>query len=193
MAIVERDDATAGLEAAHASGVAGAGRLVLVDGEAGLGKTTLVRAFCADVDEAVLWGGCEPLGAPRPLGPLHDIARVAGGDLGAVMASVHTRHESFEALLDHLSRRPAVVVIEDIHWADDATLDLLLYLARRIGSIRALVVVTVRSDEVSSRPRVREVIAHLGTLGAERIGLEPLSAAGSPSSSWVRTPRHSTR
>jgi DNA-binding CsgD family transcriptional regulator/tetratricopeptide (TPR) repeat protein len=178
MAILERDDATALLEAARAAAVAGAGRFVLVEGGAGLGKTTLVRAFTEDVGGRVLWGSCEPLGAPRPLGPLHDFARVAGGELGAVMASVHTRHESFEALLDHLTGRPTVAVIDDIHWADDATLDLLLYVSRRIGSTRSLVVATVRSEEVSSRPRVLELLGHLANLGVERIALEPLTPAG---------------
>lgn len=178
MAIVERDEVVAELGTAWAAAAGGAGRLVLVEGDAGLGKTTVVRTFCESVGSAVHWGWCEPLGAPRPLGPLHDFARTAGHDFGAVMASVHTRHESFQALLELLERRSTVAVVEDIHWADDATLDLLLYLARRIASVPSMVVVTVRSDEVAASSRVREVVAALATLGTARIELGPLSSAG---------------
>src|SRR5689334_16314809 len=96
------------------------GRVVLVSGEAGVGKTMLVREFCDRADRLVLWGACDALRTPRPLGPLHDIARMAGGDLAAVMAGTSPRHAMFNAFLDELSLRDAVVVVEDAHWADEA-------------------------------------------------------------------------
>src|SRR5712691_12809217 len=101
------------------------GHVALVAGEAGIGKTALVRAFCDDDSRPVLWGSCDALRTPRPLGPLRDIARMAGGELSRVMVAETPRHAMFTAFLDQLAARDTIAVVEDAHWADAATLDLL--------------------------------------------------------------------
>ena len=102
------------------------GQLVFLGGEAGIGKTALVQHFCDQVREStlVLVGACDPLSTPRPLGPLLDIAQDAGGELARLLAADAPRHLLFQAARDALSgSRPTLFVIEDAHWADEATLD----------------------------------------------------------------------
>jgi predicted ATPase len=109
------------------------GRLALVAGEAGAGKTALVRVF-ADEHRGtarVLWGACDALFTPRALGPLLDVAEEVGGELAEVTARAARPHEVAAALLDELGRRaPTILVLEDLHWADAATLDVLRLVAR---------------------------------------------------------------
>ncbi len=98
----------------------GRGRLVLVAGEAGIGKTALVRAFCDGARTArVLWGASDALFTPRALGPLLDIALAAGGELGALAAEGAAPGALVAALTRELRQeRAAIVVLEDLHWAD---------------------------------------------------------------------------
>jgi predicted ATPase len=112
----------------------GAGRLVLIGGDAGIGKTALVRAFCSELGSVrVLSGACDSLHTARPLGPLVDIADQTGGELAAMMESVGAVGELLGALGREVRRGgPTVVVFEDLHWADQATLDLVRLLGRRI-------------------------------------------------------------
>lgn len=141
------------------------GALVLVAGEAGIGKTALLRAFCAGADARVLQGACDPLHTPRPLGPLLDILGEEPGP-----------SDAFAALAGELRRRaPSVVVIEDLHWADEATLDLVRLLGRRVETLPALVVATYRDDELDRAHPLRFALAALPRV--TRLRLEPLSAA----------------
>jgi len=159
------------------------GRSVLVAGEAGVGKTSLVRAFCdGAMDEGVRvwWGACDALTTPRPLGPLYDIARAARGELAALMASDASRHQRFSGFLEALGwpLGPTVAVFEDVHWADEATRDLLVFVARRVADVNALVVVTYRDDEVGAAHPLRHMLGHVATLPAvQRLHLDPLSEA----------------
>ena len=157
------------------------GRLVLVGGEAGVGKTALLRRFCETQDEPVrvLWGACEPLRTPRPLGPLLDVAETTGGELQELVAGEAARpHEVAVALLRELrGRRPTVLVLEDVHWADEATLDVLTLLAARIGSAPALVLASYRDDEHDRAEQLRVVLGELARR-PERLRVEPLSGAG---------------
>jgi AAA ATPase domain len=164
-----------GLLAATAAG----GRVALVAGEAGVGKSSLVRRFGERHahDARFLVGACDPLLAPRALGPLHDVARQAGGRLAALLAAGSPRERVFAAFLDELDQpaRRQVVVVEDAHWADEATLDLLVFLGRRIARTRALLLVTYRDDEVGTDHPLRAVVGSLPRETVRRVRLPPLS------------------
>ena len=117
------------------------GQLVFLGGEAGVGKTVLLRSFCEAQRRPVriLWGACEPLRTARPLGPLLDVAEATSGELEELVEAAARPHEVTAALLRELrARAPTVLVLEDVHWADEATLDVLTLLAARIGSAPAL-------------------------------------------------------
>ncbi len=164
-ALLERDESMAILDGLLA-GVRSrpAGRLVFVGGEAGAGKTALLRWFCDARDKSVrvLWGACEPLGTPRPLGPWLDVAQATGGELEELVAGAARPHEVAAALVRQLrGSEPTVVVLEDVHWADEATLDVLMLLATRIGSAPALVLASYRDDELDQSPQLRFVLGEL--------------------------------
>ncbi len=175
MALLERaqqlEDLTEFAAGAHSLG----GGVVLIGGEAGIGKSSLVRAFTQDLEGRHLVGSCEPLTTPRPLQPLHDLAHQAGGVLATLMASDVTRHERFHALLDLLAERPTVVVVEDVHWADDATLDLLVFLGRRLTETSSILVVTFREHALEGPPRLETVLGDLAAVRSIRVTLPPLS------------------
>ena len=161
---------------------AGEGSLTLVLGEAGIGKTSLVRAATRHRPAGLrlLWGACDALSTPRPLAPLHDIALAAGSEFAAVMAAEVAKHDRFAAALAELTapRPPAVVVIEDVHWADDATRDLLVFLGRRIDATRAAVIVTGRDDGLDRDHPLTGTLGRLATTPAvRRIELGPLGRA----------------
>jgi predicted ATPase len=177
--LLERETFLGALEAELQEAAAGGGRVVLLGGEAGVGKTALVERFVDDQRGSgrVLWGACDALLTPRPLGPLLDIAAEVGGPLAAAAAAA-SRPQVFAALLGELrsSRQATLVVLEDVHWADEATLDLLRFLVRRLRSTHALLVVTFRDDEVAANRPLQAAIGELATLGTvRRLVLPPLS------------------
>jgi DNA-binding CsgD family transcriptional regulator/tetratricopeptide (TPR) repeat protein len=157
----------------------GRGRLVLVAGEAGIGKTALVRSFCDGLSSTrVLSGACDALYTARPLGPFVDIADEAGGELAALVGTGVTPGVLVAALARELrGSRPAIVVLEDLHWADEATLDVLRLLARRIESLPALVLATYRDDELDRAHPLRITLGDLPRRAADRVVLAPLSPA----------------
>jgi DNA-binding CsgD family transcriptional regulator/tetratricopeptide (TPR) repeat protein len=154
------------------------GRVVLVRGEAGIGKSTLVNGFIADVSHRAhtLLGACDDLLTPQPLAPIWDVARsvsalrepLTSGDRRAVM----------EGLLEQLSRRerPTVLVLEDMQWADEATLDLITFLGRRIGRTNGLLLLTYRDVEVDAEHPLRRVLGELPQQNVVRMALRRLSA-----------------
>jgi DNA-binding CsgD family transcriptional regulator/tetratricopeptide (TPR) repeat protein len=168
-------------EALQAVQASSQGRIVLVGGEAGVGKTALLRRFCEDCHEParILWGGCDPLFTPRPLGPLLAVAEAAGGELEEVVANGVVPHEVVAALVRELrSRAPTVFVLEDLHWADEATLDVLRLLARRVEAVPALIVASYRDDELDRAHPLRIVLGELATSRAVgRLKLAALSPA----------------
>jgi DNA-binding CsgD family transcriptional regulator/tetratricopeptide (TPR) repeat protein len=178
--LLEREDALAVLSAWAADVTdKGGGRLAFVCGEAGVGKTLLLRRFCdgqASVAR-VLWGSCDPLFAPRPLGPLVDVAQVTGGELGEVVQREARPHEVAAALLRELAARPTILVVEDVHWADEGTLDVLRLVGRRIRTAPALVIASYRDDELDRSHPLRVVLGELATGDAPaRLRLQPLSS-----------------
>src|SRR3954469_1487422 len=157
--MLERDAALSALHHAVGEAPAGRGSIVLVAGEAGIGKTCLVRSFAADAHARVRVAICDDLRAPRPLGPLRDALEL--GD------------DPFAGLLAELAREPpTLLVVEDVHWADDATLDALAYAARRIDRVPAVLLLTFRDEQQPALARLLGVVA-----GARhhRLALEPLS------------------
>ena len=177
--LLERAPFVAALEQALADVRAGVGRLVLVSGEAGIGKTALVEQFAAEHagDVRRLWGACDGLRTPRPLGPFLDIAQDTGGRLAEVVDGGEKPQSVFTALKDELCvRTPTIVVLEDVHWADEATLDIIRLVGRRIEGLGALVVATYRDDELERTHPLRIVVGELATTaGIRRIELPPLS------------------
>jgi DNA-binding CsgD family transcriptional regulator/tetratricopeptide (TPR) repeat protein len=176
--LLERDDQLAVLGEALRQAEDGHGRLVFVSGEAGIGKSALVRDFCARVPDStpVLLGACDGLRTPRPLGPFVDID-LGGGELGAAISSGAAAPAVFEALVAALPPAgSAVLVIEDLHWADEATLDVLRLLGPRVERLNALAVATYRSDELPRTHPLRVVLGDVATAaGVVRLQLDPLS------------------
>ena len=156
------------------------GRVVLVRGEAGIGKTALVNEFLSlHGDEAhVLAGSCDDLSAPQPLGPFWDMARVGEKSLVGPLESTDLPGLLL-TILDLLARslRPTLLVIEDTQWADEATLDVIQYLGRRIDQTRGLLIVTYRDSEVDIDHPLRAVVGLLPPRTVIRIHLVGLSAA----------------
>jgi len=172
-------DKELGLLAGLLAGVGSSGgKVVLVRGEAGIGKSYLVREFVeAHADTAhVLFGFCDDLLTAQPLGPFWDVAREESS-LGKVLEK-GDRRAVMEALLDLLSRslRPTVLVVEDTHWGDEATFDVIKYLGRRISGTNGLLVLTYRDGEVDHDHPLRQVIGDLAPEDLVRIHLGGLSS-----------------
>ena len=174
--LLERGEELAALESVVETARDGRGQLVLVAGEAGIGKTSLVRALRERLGDraAFLLGACEPLSVPVPLAPLRelvgaDASASHGEDALAVARSV------LGALR---ARAPAVAVLEDAHWADPATVDVLRLLARRVEDAGIVVIVTYRDDELAVNPALALLVGDLVTSpAARRMALAPLSHA----------------
>jgi DNA-binding SARP family transcriptional activator/tetratricopeptide (TPR) repeat protein len=154
----------------------GRGAVVLITGEAGSGKSSLVRAFLdrlAD-DLVVAVGGCDDLLAPRSLAPFRDMAESVPGLASALSGNGRT-DDVFPALLRFLAARPTVVVVDDVHWADDATLDAIRYLSRRVPGVPAILLLTYRNEDVAAAHPLRQILGSLASSSVHRIELAPLS------------------
>jgi DNA-binding CsgD family transcriptional regulator/tetratricopeptide (TPR) repeat protein len=182
MRLIERESQLAALHQYAAEASRGQGRFVLISGEAGVGKSLLLEECAREVKEANwLWAACDGLFTPAALGPLLDIASHLEGELLRLCRAEAKRDQLYGALLRQLSdlRTLTVIAIEDIHWADEATLDLLSYLGRRIQHLRVLLLVTYRDDALEADDPLRLA---LGTLASQRatrrLSLPPLSVGG---------------
>ena len=159
----------------------GRGSVVLVLGEAGIGKTSIVHAFLSAVAgrARVLAGACEDLLTPRALGPLRDAARsAADGPLAAALSPRADPDLVFAAVCDELAAppSPAVLVVEDAHWADGATLDVLRYLGPRVQNLPAVLLMTYRDDALARDHPLRGVLGVLGSTAATRLRLTRLTS-----------------
>jgi DNA-binding CsgD family transcriptional regulator len=179
MELLERTSQLSTLTALLRDAEAGYGRLALVAGDAGSGKTALLRNFSDTVAASTppLWGMCDPMTTPRPLGPLLDIAPQLGGELVHALKNA-SRGDVFDSTLTALASRDraSVIVFEDMHWADEATLDLLSFLGRRLGALRLLMVATYREDQVGADHPLRLVFGDLASVeGVTWVTVPPLS------------------
>jgi len=158
----------------------GHGRIVLAVGEAGIGKTALLRQFTASVAPSVrvLWARCEPLFIPRPLGPVLELAGMIGAETAMRAADSVTPYDVAATIFPELAAVPSVVVFEDVHWADEATLDVVRLFARRVAEATVLLVLTYREEELDRSHALRVVLGNLpGSGQVTRLELTGLSAA----------------
>ncbi len=178
--LLERGTHLQGLTARLEDAKRGQGALVFVGGEAGVGKTSLVRWFCDVMRDAarVAWGRCEPLSTPGALGPVLEIAQALDGSAAQLLEMGERRLPAFRQLLEVLRGGPALVVVEDLHWADEATLDFVRFAGRRIVDTRAVIIATYRDDEVGPDHPLRILLGDLATTeSVHRVTLPPLTEA----------------
>ena len=181
MTLVERQVYLDQLQALLADARRGRGRVVVLTGDAGVGKSALARAFAGTgaLDVRILWSACENLSTPDPLGPLHDLAREAKWDLPQALGKPGGRHAAFSECLGVFDDRTRtnLVVIEDVHWADSATLDFIRFLGRHIHNTHILLLVTVCGDEARGRLHLRRLLADVPSDDVLRIDV-PLLTEG---------------
>jgi Predicted ATPase len=158
--ILEREAELAELALAAREAQAGQGSIVLIEGEAGIGKSVLVNALRSvlPAEGRLLLGWCDDLATPRVLGPLRDLREHVGKALAAAL-DAGDRGRVGEELRSELdwAGHATVLVVEDVHWADEATLDVLRYLGRRMESLPAVLVLTYR-DEIGADHPLRSLL-----------------------------------
>jgi DNA-binding CsgD family transcriptional regulator len=178
--ILEREHELAELGAAALRAKDGDGSVILILGEAGIGKSSLVGGIRAvlPAEGRLLVGYCDDLATPRVLGPLRDLIGSVGTELSRALES-GDRSRVIDALRAELDwrERPTVLVVEDVHWADEATLDVLKFLVRRISGLPVLLVLTYRDDELTRHHPLQQLLGlALATPRSQRLRLDRLSA-----------------
>jgi DNA-binding CsgD family transcriptional regulator len=176
--LTERDRELNELTARADQARAGRGGVVVVCGESGAGKTAFVETFLErwPEDERVLWAACDPLATPRPLGPIYDLAEQLEPDIRKVVRVSNYPYEIHSAVFEELATRPSVLFIDDLHWADQATVDMLRFVLRRIRRTHSLVVLTVRDDEIAPTHPMRSLLGDVArSTWATSLALPPLS------------------
>jgi DNA-binding CsgD family transcriptional regulator/tetratricopeptide (TPR) repeat protein len=179
--LLERDAELAVLAGVVRDAAGGVGTVVLVSGEAGIGKSRLVEAIGGVVPSQgrLLIGYCDDLATPRVLGPLRDLVGSVGSSLTRALKA-GDRAQVLDALRAELTgeRRPAVLIVEDVHWADEATLDVLRYLVRRVVQLPVVLVLTYRDDELDAGHPLRQLLGLAARAErVRRLRLSPLSVA----------------
>jgi DNA-binding CsgD family transcriptional regulator/tetratricopeptide (TPR) repeat protein len=180
MSIIERDTQLSQLHEHLEEAATGRGHLVFLGAEAGGGKTALIEEFAGTIERNIPVSvvSCDSLGMPGPFGPLFDIASALGPHVEAVLNAQAPHDQIFRAVLSALQNAPGpnVLVGEDAHWTDEATLDLVRFLGRRIGTTRTLVIITHRDDSLDPYHPLRRVLGDLvSEPGVSRMWLPSLS------------------
>ncbi|MBS1661454.1 MAG: AAA family ATPase [Bacteroidetes bacterium] len=179
MELIERGGFIDSLHAEYERIAEGEGHCVLVSGEAGIGKTSLLRAFTRlhKNDANIYQGTCDALFTPRPLAPLYDVIWQIWGSDWELGGNMNDRASLFTRFFHELGtlKKATIIVFEDIHWADEATLDFIKFLARRITRVHCLFILTYRDDEIHSRHPLRNVLGQLPPDSFSRLQLTPLS------------------
>jgi ATP/maltotriose-dependent transcriptional regulator MalT len=190
--ILERDAELSALADAVQAAASGDGSAVLINGEAGIGKSSLVDALRARLpaEGRMFVGYCDDLATPRTLGPFRDLVGSVGAEFSRAVTDGGDRDRVLAALRAELdwAEHPTVLAIEDIHWADDATLDALRYLIRRIADLPAVLVLTYRDDEADRGGALYSLLgeasrsSHVRHLALRRLSHEAVRqlSAGSP-------------
>ena len=157
----------------------GSGVVIAISGEAGIGKTSLVETFSKRIkDKAnILWGTCDALFTPRPLGPLYDIAAQLKNGLSNLLDKKAERASVFSKLLQELqeSKLPNILIMEDVHWADESTFDLIKFLGRRANRANSLFVITYRDDGLGQEHPLRFVLGDIPSQNLIKVKLPLLS------------------
>lgn len=180
--LVERGEQLRLLDAATDRAFHAHGEIVLIAGEAGVGKTTLLRAFVEGLQPGTTfaWGACDALHTPRPLGPMMDMAAALGPEFRRIVHKSDQTSDHFIEMIEAIERlgHGIVLVFEDVHWADNATLDLLKYLCRRVLALKLLIVISHRNDEVGPSHPLSALVGDLPARLVNRIDLAGLSPDG---------------
>jgi len=177
MELIERTDVLSLLQTEFEKTARGEGHCVLINGEAGIGKTALVKSFCKQQECIIYQGSCDALFTPRPLAPLYDIIWQIKKDLWPVSHTIEERSELFLKVFYELSlhNKNILIVFEDIHWADEATLDFIKFFIRRLPQLRCLFILTYRDDDSHSGHSLKNTFGSLSPDLLTRIQLKPLS------------------
>jgi predicted ATPase len=180
MKMLERESQLATLHDHVQQAAAGRGRLVFLAAEGGGGKTTLVEQLAATLTDDVRMAivSCDGLKMPGPFGPLFDIATALGPDVEDLLRDHAPRDRIFRAVLSALQSapQPQILVGEDAHWTDEASLELIRFLGRRLAGTRTLIIVTYREDMLGPYHPLRRVLGDLVNKPAiTRMTLRPLS------------------
>lgn len=179
--LLERETALLALAGVVDTARRGRGAVAVVTGEHGIGKTSLVGHFAREItpDVRVLWGSCDDLSTPRPLGPFRDIAAALSVDQDGELLASEPPHRFHSVLLRELeaAERPTLLVVEDVHWADEATLDAVTLLGRRIADVAAVLVLTFRSGDVAPTHPLHAALGAIQRNTTLHLTLAPLSYA----------------
>ena len=180
--LVERESAISQFDSCVERLASGSGHVALISGEAGIGKTTFLEQMRRSYQARArfYWSGCDPLLTPRPFGPVNDIVAELSTSLFDLLeqgASTTSIYSAFYQALE-TSSEPVVLVFEDVHWADHATLDLFKFLVRRIAFVECLLIISYRDDEVGETHPFRTVLDVLPSAHTSRIPILPLTQTG---------------
>jgi DNA-binding CsgD family transcriptional regulator/GTPase SAR1 family protein len=179
MELIERDGFLDTLRTEFKNIESGEGHCIFVSGEAGIGKTSLVKMFCKELKDKgnIYQGTCDALFSPRPLAPLYDILLQMGNGLPEIGNDITDRTAFFTRFHHRLKNEKEVslLIFEDIHWADEATLDFIKFLGRRITQLRCLFILTYRENEIHAHHPLRTVLGQLHAGSFTRMQLLPLT------------------